>query len=75
MFKTDGDATLNLHGYIIYSDGTKSEDITFGTIENKFTTWVSVAPENAIVGDTTLYIYDKSSGNLIEKYTFKIKES
>ena len=49
---------VNLKGYVIYSDGTKSNDITFGEVKDRYTTWMSIDPSSAIKGDATLYVYD-----------------
>jgi tetratricopeptide (TPR) repeat protein len=75
MFTNENNDTLNLYGYIVYSDGTRSNDVTFGTIENDYTTWISVEGANAIVGDAVMYIYTGDTGKLIEKYPFKIKKA
>lgn len=73
MYLNENEFTLSLKGYIIYSDGTKSNEITFGEIKNSYTTWLSIDSVSAIKGDATLYIYNTDKNTLIEKYTFTIK--
>ena len=65
MYLNENDASMSLKGYVIYSDGTKSNDITFGEVKDRYTTWMSIDPSSAIKGDDT----DK----LVEKFTFTIK--
>ena len=72
MYLNENDASMSLKGYVIYSDGTKSNDITFGDVKNRYTTWMSIDPSSAIKGDATLYVYDDSE-KLVEKFTFTIK--
>lgn len=73
MYLNENEFTLNLKGYIVYSDGTRSNEITFGEIKNSYTTWLSIDSASAIKGDATLYIYNTDKNTLIEKYTFTIK--
>lgn len=72
MYLNENDASMSLKGYVIYSDGTKSNDITFGEVKNRYTTWMSIDPSSAIKGDATLYVYDDTD-KLVEKFTFTIK--
>jgi len=58
MYLNENDASMSLKGYVIYSDGTKSNDITFGEVKDRYTTWMSIDPSSAIKGDATLYVYD-----------------
>ena len=58
MYLNENEFTLNLKGYIVYSDGTKSNEITFGEIKNSYTTWLSIDSASAIKGDATLFIYN-----------------
>lgn len=72
MYLNENDASMSLKGYVIYSDGTKSNDITFGEVKDRYTTWMSIDPSSAIKGDATLYVYDDTD-KLVEKFTFTIK--
>ena len=72
MYLNENDASMSLKGYVIYSDGTKSNDITFGEVKDRYTTWMSIDPSSAIKGEATLYVYDDTD-KLVEKFTFTIK--
>ncbi len=50
----------------------QSNDITFGEVKDRYTTWMSIDPSSAIKGDATLYVYDDTD-KLVEKFTFTIK--
>lgn len=73
MFLTENDVTMNLKGYVVYSDGTKSNEVTFGEVKDRYTTWMSIDSSQAIKGAATLYIYEIDTNRLIEKYVFTIE--
>jgi len=73
MFLTENDSTMNLKGYVVYSDGTKSNEVTFGEVKDRYTTWMSIDSSQAIKGSATLYIYEIDTNRLIEKYVFTIE--
>lgn len=74
-FTNDNDLSLNLKAYIVYSDGSKSNELTFSGVNSGDAAWLSISASTAPAGDTTVYIYDTDSGSLIEKYTFSISEN
>ena len=71
-YSNENDESLNLTGYIIYSDGSKSNEVSFSDVTSDKVSWFEIAASSAPAGDTTLYLYDTDSGNLFEKYTFTI---
>lgn len=73
LFTNSDEKTMDLEAYLVYSDGTKTNVIDFGTIENEYVTWVSVNASDAKTGLTYLYITDKTTGNIVEVYPFVIE--
>lgn len=68
----DEEAVMNLKAYVVYSDGTKSNEISFESVKSNYGTWVSIEPDAGIAGEAVLYVYNTDSGILVEKYTFTL---
>lgn len=75
MFTIDGDDTMTISGYVIYSDGRKSDQITFSDeVVDGWSTWVNISGDSAPKGTTYFVIENESaSGAIIEVYPFTIK--
>lgn len=73
VFINDEGEPMNLKAYIVYSNGTKSNEISYESVESNYGTWVSIDP-GVQTGDTSLYIYNTDTNVLLEKYTFTLTD-
>ena len=72
-YTNDEGYELDLYGYIVYSNNTTSNTVTFNTIGSNATTWISVNAAEDVEGEAVLYIYEADQNKLVEKYTFTIR--
>jgi tetratricopeptide (TPR) repeat protein len=73
-FSCSDDATMNIRGYIVYSDGNTSDSISFADpVVNDWSTWIKITGDSAPKGTTYLYLVNESNDNIIEVFPFTIK--
>lgn len=72
VFNNADKKTMDIEGYLIYSNGEKTNVVEFGTVEDTFATWLGINASDAKTGTAYVYITDKS-GNIVEVYPFTIK--
>lgn len=72
-FTNDAGYELDLYGYIVYSNNTTSNTISFENIVSNNDIWISVDATDDVAGEAVLYIYEASQNKLVEKYTFTIR--
>ena len=73
-FAFSGSDSMNISGYVVYSDGNKSDSISFSDpVVDGWSTWVKILGDSAPKGVTYLYIKNEDTKNIIEVYPFTIK--
>jgi tetratricopeptide (TPR) repeat protein len=73
-FSCSDDATMNIRGYIVYSDGNTSDSISFSDpVVNDWSTWIKITGDSAPKGTTYLYLVNESTDETIEVFPFTIK--
>lgn len=73
IFYNSNDLKMDIEGYIEYSDGTKTNVISFGEIEDNYVTWVRLGGSGVKKGNTYFVVTNVSTGEIVEVYPFVIK--
>ena len=75
VFNAEDGKSSDIVEYIVHEDGSKSKDVVPDTaVKTGSATWVLVTGESQKPERITLYVRDKKTNMLLDKYTFEIRE-
>ena len=73
-FGFSGDDSMKISGYVVYSDGNKSDSISFSdSVVDGWSSWVKIGGDGIPKGVTYLYLINENTKNIIEVYPFTVK--
>lgn len=73
-FSFSGDDSMKISGYVVYSDGNKSDSISFSdNVVDGWSSWVKINGDGIPKGVTYLYLVNDNTDKIIEVYPFTVK--